>query len=92
MFVVGAEDGNTDSILPVCRDARAVAAIESRNLASRPFDVGRMVLSAPEAGAVLVLESEEESGAAVPGLQRVVGWGRLRTDITSRFPILKVRA
>jgi len=64
MFVVGAEDCNTDSILPFA-GMRVLSLQSNPDLASRPFDVGRDGFVGTGGGAVLVVESEDESFAVV---------------------------
>ena len=59
MFVVGAEDGNVDSILPFA-GMRALSQQTNPDLASRPFDISRDGFVGTGGGAVLVVESEEE--------------------------------
>lgn len=76
MFVVGAEDGNVESILPFA-GMRALSQQANPDLASRPFDVGRDGFVGTGGAAVLVLESEEEvqrRGARV--YCEVAGWGQ----------------
>lgn len=76
MFVVGAEDGNVESILPFA-GMRALSLQANPDLASRPFDTGRDGFVGTGGGAVLVLESEEEverRGAKV--YCEVAGWGQ----------------
>jgi len=88
MFVVGAEDCNTDSILPFA-GMRVLSLQSNPDLASRPFDVGRDGFVGTGGGAVLVVESEDEvvrRGARA--YCEIAGWGQPRTGITSRFPIL----
>lgn len=76
MFVVGAEDCNTDSILPFA-GMRALSLQSNPDLASRPFDVGRDGFVGTGGGAVLVLESEEEVGRrGARAYCEVVGWGQ----------------
>ena len=59
MFVVGAEDGNVDSILPFA-GMRALSLQTDPEIASRPFDVARDGFVGTGGATVLVLESEEE--------------------------------
>ena len=59
MFVVGAEDGNTDAILPFA-GMRTLSLQSDPSLASRPFDVARDGFVGTGGAAVLVLETEEE--------------------------------
>ncbi len=76
MFVVGAEDGNVDSILPFA-GMRALSLQKDPALASRPFDVARDGFVGTGGAAVLVLETEDEvarRGAKV--YCEVTGWGQ----------------
>ena len=76
IFVVGAEDGNVDSILPFA-GMRALSLQADPALASRPFDAGRDGFVGTGGAAVLVLETEGEvarRGAKVYG--EFVGWGQ----------------
>jgi 3-oxoacyl-[acyl-carrier-protein] synthase-1 len=76
MFVVGAEDGNVDAILPFAT-MRALSLQTDPDLASRPFDLARDGFVGTGGGVVLVLESEEEverRGASV--YCEVAGWGQ----------------
>jgi 3-oxoacyl-[acyl-carrier-protein] synthase-1 len=76
MFVVGAEDGNVESILPFA-GMRALSLQANPDLASRPFDGGRDGFVGTGGAAVLVLESDEEverRGARLYG--EVAGWGQ----------------
>jgi 3-oxoacyl-[acyl-carrier-protein] synthase-1 len=76
MFVVGAEDGNVESILPFA-GMRALSLQSDPSLASRPFDVARDGFVGTGGATVLVLESEEEvarRGAKV--YCELAGWGQ----------------
>ncbi len=76
MFVVGAEDGNMDSILPFA-GMRALSLQKDPALASRPFDAARDGFVGTGGAAVLVLETEDEvarRGAKV--YCEVAGWGQ----------------
>ena len=76
MFVIGAEDCNTDSILPFA-GMRALSLQTNPDLASRPFDVSRDGFVGTGGGAVLVVESEEEvdrRGART--YCEMAGWGQ----------------
>src|ERR1700722_6011733 len=59
MFVVGAEDGNLDAILPFA-GMRTLSLQTDPSLASRPFDAARDGFVGTGGATVLVLESEEE--------------------------------
>jgi 3-oxoacyl-[acyl-carrier-protein] synthase-1 len=76
MFVVGAEDGNVESILPFA-GMRALSLQTNPSLASRPFDTARDGFVGTGGATVLVLEGEEEverRGAKV--YCEVAGWGQ----------------
>ncbi len=76
MFVVGAEDGNVESILPFA-GMRALSVQTDPASASRPFDVARDGFVGTGGATVVVLESEEEvarRGAKV--YCEVAGWGQ----------------
>jgi 3-oxoacyl-[acyl-carrier-protein] synthase-1 len=76
MFVVGAEDGNVDSILPFA-GMRALSLQKDPALASRPFDAARDGFVGTGGASVLVLETEDEvarRGAKV--YCEVAGWGQ----------------
>jgi len=81
MFVVGAEDGNLDSILPFA-GMRALSLSRDPATASRPFDAARDGFVGTGGAAVLVLETEAEverrrnAGAAVSVYGEVAGWGQ----------------
>ncbi len=76
MFVVGAEDGNLDAILPFA-GMRTLSLQTDPDLASRPFDAERDGFVGTGGAAVLVLESEAE--VARRGAQpyaELLGWGQ----------------
>ncbi|OHE86686.1 MAG: beta-ketoacyl synthase [Verrucomicrobia bacterium RIFCSPLOWO2_12_FULL_64_8] len=76
MFVVGAEDGNVESILPFA-GMRALSLQANPDLASRPFDIGRDGFVGTGGAAVVVLECEEEvqrRGAKI--YCEVASWGQ----------------
>jgi 3-oxoacyl-[acyl-carrier-protein] synthase-1 len=76
MFVVGAEDCNTDSILPFA-GMRALSLQTNPDLASRPFDANRDGFVGTGGGAVLVFESEEEvERRGVRTYCEMAGWGQ----------------
>ncbi|AHF91364.1 beta-ketoacyl synthase [Opitutaceae bacterium TAV5] len=76
MFVVGAEDGNLETILPFA-GMRALSPNPDPDTASRPFDAARDGFVGTGGGAVLVLESEEEvtRRGATPYCE-IAGWGQ----------------
>ncbi|MBI5426177.1 MAG: beta-ketoacyl-[acyl-carrier-protein] synthase family protein [Opitutae bacterium] len=76
MFVVGAEDGNVESILPFA-GMRALSVQTDPAQASRPFDAARDGFVGTGGATVVVLESEEEverRGAKI--YCEVAGWGQ----------------
>ena len=76
MFVVGAEDGNIDSILPFA-GMRTLSLQTDPSLASRPFDAARDGFVGTGGAAVLVLETEEEvARRGVTPYCEVLGWGQ----------------
>src|SRR5687768_9728704 len=76
MFVVGAEDGNVDAILPFA-GMRTLSLQTDPNLASRPFDAARDGFVGTGGGVVLVLESEEEvARRGIKPYAEVLGWGQ----------------
>ena len=76
MFVVGAEDGNRDAILPFA-GMRTLSVQTDPALASRPFDPGRDGFVGTGGGVVIVLESEDEvSRRSVTPYCEVAGWGQ----------------
>jgi 3-oxoacyl-[acyl-carrier-protein] synthase-1 len=76
MFVVGAEDGNVDAILPFA-GMRALSLQTDPNIASRPFDAARDGFVGTGGGVVLVMETEDEvARRGVKPYCEVVGWGQ----------------
>jgi 3-oxoacyl-[acyl-carrier-protein] synthase-1 len=76
MFVVGAEDGNVDAILPFA-GMRTLSLQGDPNLASRPFDAARDGFVGTGGATVLVLESEAEvARRGVKPYAEVLGWGQ----------------
>lgn len=76
MFVVGAEDGNVESILPFA-GMRALSVQTDPAQASRPFDAARDGFVGTGGATVVVLESEaevERRGSKV--YCEVAGWGQ----------------
>lgn len=76
MFVVGAEDGNVETILPFA-GMRALSLNPDPDTASRPFDAARDGFVGTGGATVLVLESEDEVArrGAKPYCE-VAGWGQ----------------
>lgn len=76
MFVVGAEDGNVDSILPFA-GMRALSLQTDPSKASRPFDAARDGFVGTGGATVLVLESEDEvARRGVKPYCELAGWGQ----------------
>lgn len=76
MFIVGAEDGNVDAILPFA-GMRTLSLQTDPNLASRPFDAARDGFVGTGGGTVAVLESEDEvARRGVKPYAEVLGWGQ----------------
>ncbi len=76
MFVVGAEDGNVDAILPFA-GMRTLSLQTDPNVASRPFDAARDGFVGTGGSAVLVLETEDEvARRGVKPYAEVLGWGQ----------------
>lgn len=76
MFVVGAEDGNVDAILPFA-GMRTLSLQTDPDLASRPFDAGRDGFVGTGGAVVVVLESEQEvARRGVQPYAEVLGWGQ----------------
>lgn len=76
MFVVGAEDGNVDAILPFA-GMRTLSLQGDPTLASRPFDAARDGFVGTGGGTVLVLETEDEVvRRGVKPYAEVLGWGQ----------------
>ncbi len=76
MFVVGAEDCNTDSILPFA-GMRALSPQTNPDLASRPFDAARDGFVGTGGGAVLGVEGGGEVGRRCVGPYcEMAGWGQ----------------
>jgi 3-oxoacyl-[acyl-carrier-protein] synthase I len=76
MFIIGAEDGNTDAILPFA-GMRTLSLQTDPNLASRPFDAGRDGFVGTGGATALVLETEEEvTRRGVKPYAELLGWGQ----------------
>jgi 3-oxoacyl-[acyl-carrier-protein] synthase I len=76
MFVVGAEDGNVDAILPFA-GMRTLSLQTDPSLASRPFDTARDGFVGTGGAVVLVLETEEEvARRGVKPYAELLGWGQ----------------
>jgi len=76
MFVIGAEDGNVESILPFA-GMRALSLQTDPSIASRPFDVARDGFVGTGGAVVLVLESGEEVARRRAKVYcEMAGWGQ----------------
>ncbi len=76
MFVVGAEDGNVDAILPFA-GMRTLSLQTDPNLASRPFDAARDGFVGTGGATVIVLETEDEvARRGVKPYAELIGWGQ----------------
>ena len=76
MFVVGAEDGNYESIVPFA-GMRALSVQTDPAIASRPFDSARDGFVGTGGATVVVLESEEEvERRSAKVYCEVAGWGQ----------------
>jgi len=76
MFIVGAEDGNYDAIVPFA-GMRTLSLQTDPNLASRPFDAARDGFVGTGGAAVVVLESEDEvARRGVTPYCEMLGWGQ----------------
>lgn len=76
MFVIGAEDGNVDAILPFA-GMRTLSLQPDPNHASRPFDKARDGFVGTGGATVLVLETEDEvARRGVKPHAELLGWGQ----------------
>jgi 3-oxoacyl-[acyl-carrier-protein] synthase-1 len=76
MFVIGAEDGNVETILPFA-GMRALSLNPDPDTASRPFDAARDGFVGTGGATVLVLESEAEvRRRGVTPYCELLGWGQ----------------
>jgi 3-oxoacyl-[acyl-carrier-protein] synthase I len=76
MFVVGAEDGNTDAILPFA-GMRTLSLQSDPALASRPFDAARDGFVGTGGAVVIVLETEDEvTRRGAKPYAEMLGWGQ----------------
>ena len=76
VFIVGAEDGNYDAILPFA-GMRTLSLQTDPNLASRPFDAARDGFVGTGGSTVLVLETEDEvARRGVKPYAELLGWGQ----------------
>jgi 3-oxoacyl-[acyl-carrier-protein] synthase-1 len=76
MFVVGAEDGNVDAIMPFA-GMRTLSSQTDPAKASRPFDTARDGFVGTGGATVLVLETEDEVvRRKVTPYAEVAGWGQ----------------
>lgn len=76
MFVVGAEDGNYDAIVPFA-GMRTLSLQSDPNIASRPFDAARDGFVATGGATVAILESEAEvQRRGAKPYAEMLGWGQ----------------
>jgi 3-oxoacyl-[acyl-carrier-protein] synthase-1 len=76
VFIVGAEDGNVDAILPFA-GMRTLSLQSDPNIASRPFDAARDGFVGTGGSTVLVLETEDEvARRGVRPYAELLGWGQ----------------
>ena len=76
MFIIGAEDGNADAILPFA-GMRTLSLQTDPNIASRPFDAARDGFVGTGGASVLVLETEAEVlRRGVRPYAELIGWGQ----------------
>ncbi|MBM3864696.1 MAG: beta-ketoacyl-[acyl-carrier-protein] synthase family protein [Verrucomicrobia bacterium] len=76
MFIVGAEDGNRDAILPFA-GMRTLSLQTDPGIASRPFDAARDGFVGTGGATVMVLETEDEvARRGVTPYAEVLGWGQ----------------
>ncbi|WP_309398106.1 beta-ketoacyl-[acyl-carrier-protein] synthase family protein [Cerasicoccus maritimus] len=76
MFVVGAEDGNREAILPFA-GMRALSLTKDPDIASRPFDKARNGFVGTGGGVVMVLEELETAKARGAKIYaEMIGWGQ----------------
>ena len=76
VFIVGAEDGNVDAILPFA-GMRTLSLQSDPNIASRPFDAARDGFVGTGGATVLVLETEDEvARRGVRPYAELLGWGQ----------------
>ncbi|GHC09049.1 beta-ketoacyl-[acyl-carrier-protein] synthase family protein [Cerasicoccus arenae] len=76
MFVVGAEDGNREAILPFA-GMRALSPSKDPAAASRPFDKNRNGFVGTGGGAVMVLENLDAAKARGAKIYaELLGWGQ----------------
>jgi len=76
MFIVGAEDGNVDAILPFA-GMRTLSLQTDPNLASRPFDAARDGFVGTGGATVVVLETEDEvARRGVTPYCELLGWAQ----------------
>jgi len=76
MFIVGAEGGNYDAILPFA-GMRTLSLQTDPNLASRPFDAARDGFVGTGGATVMILENEDEvARRGVKPYAEILGWGQ----------------
>src|SRR6185295_8592772 len=76
MFIVGAEDGNVDAILPFA-GMRTLSLQSDPNIASRPFDSARDGFVGTGGATVMILENEDEvARRGAKPYAEMLGWGQ----------------
>ena len=86
MIVVGAEDGDADTLLPFAA-MRAMSLESDPEKAAKPFDVARSGFIGTGGATVLILESEElaQKRGAQP-LAEMIGWGQASDGYSAVLP------
>ena len=86
MIVVGAEDGDSDTLLPFAA-MRAMSLESDPKKAAKPFDVERSGFIGTGGATVLILESESlaERRGAVP-MAEMLGWGQASDGYSAVLP------
>lgn len=86
MLVVGAEDGNTDTILPFAT-MRALSLQKDPDKGSRPFDRDRDGFVGTGGGVAIVLESRRHAEARGATIQAdFIGWGQSSDGYNTVLP------
>ena len=86
MIVVGAEDGDLDTLLPFA-GMRAMSLETDPQKAAKPFDVGRNGFVGTGGAAVMILESEElVAERGVQPMVELLGWGQASDGFSAVLP------
>ncbi|MFP4357332.1 MAG: beta-ketoacyl-[acyl-carrier-protein] synthase family protein [Puniceicoccaceae bacterium] len=86
MVVVGAEDGNTECILPFAA-MRALSLNPDPATASRPFDRAHDGFVGTGGGVAMILEAEElAAGRGAPAYGRMTGYGQASDGFSAVLP------